>query len=153
MGEVDPSGVPCEVATDQQACLALLDGARPTENSWKACGKTCGETCVYWGLVVTRGDEVGPHRLPDLFELALDTAVEGCVRETYGVVDAAFLARRAPAAERREAYAQIAADRAQTQLLAELAASGSPERVAQLGAPTAEQATRMARTQAQALAA
>ena len=56
--------------------------------------------------------EVEPQDELELFAFALENAVEGCVRETFGVVDAAFRATRAPTAELRALYARIAADEA-----------------------------------------
>ena len=56
--------------------------------------------------------EVAPSAPRSLVAFAIENAVEGCVRETYGVVDAAFRAHRAPTAELRAVYAEIAADEA-----------------------------------------
>lgn len=54
--------------------------------------------------------EVAPPAERSLFDVALENAVEGCVRETYGVVDALFRSKQAPNAEIRDLFAHIAAD-------------------------------------------
>lgn len=54
-----------------------------------------------------------PHDLGrDLLALAVENAVEGCVRETFGVVDALHRAQTAPTAELRALFAEIAEDEA-----------------------------------------
>jgi len=47
-----------------------------------------------------------------LFEVALENAVEGCVRETYGAAVGAWQARRAPDDRVRRAFAPVVADEA-----------------------------------------
>ncbi|MBX3191883.1 MAG: ferritin-like domain-containing protein [Labilithrix sp.] len=54
---------------------------------------------------------VGPMSTRDLFSIALENVVEGCVRETYGALVAAFQARIA-APELRPMLARIALDEA-----------------------------------------
>jgi hypothetical protein len=61
--------------------------------------------------VVSRGG------LRDLFALALENAVEGCVRETWGALQAAWQARWAESAHVRAAYRSIARDEAMHALL------------------------------------
>ncbi len=53
-----------------------------------------------------------------LFEVALENAVEGCVRETFGVVIAAWQAEHAESPAARGCYAQIAEDEARHAALA-----------------------------------
>ena len=50
------------------------------------------------------------HRSRDLRAFAIENAVEGCVRETYGAALATFQASRARAADVREAMREIARD-------------------------------------------
>jgi len=54
--------------------------------------------------------EVAPPRSRDLLAFAIENAVEGCVRETYGALDAAFRAHRAPTEALRALYAEVAVD-------------------------------------------
>lgn len=53
-----------------------------------------------------------------LLELAIDNAREGCVRETFGAVAAAYQARAASDDEIREAFSEIARDEAEHAALA-----------------------------------
>lgn len=53
-----------------------------------------------------------PSRVPSLFELAKENAVEGCVREAWGALVAAFQAARATDLAVRAAFARIAEDEA-----------------------------------------
>jgi rubrerythrin len=55
---------------------------------------------------------VEPRPVRDLTEIARENAVEGCVRETYGALLAAYQARAAGDPEVRAALAQIAEDEA-----------------------------------------
>lgn len=57
-----------------------------------------------------RPPEVEPLPLRPLFEVALDNAVEGCVRETFGALVAHHQALHARDAEVREAMTRIAGD-------------------------------------------
>jgi hypothetical protein len=61
---------------------------------------------------------VPPFRARSLEEMAVENAVEGCVRETFGASVAAHQARRAAVPEIRQAMAGIARDEAQHALLA-----------------------------------
>lgn len=54
--------------------------------------------------------EVAPPRVRTLEALAIENAIEGCVRETWGAVVALWQAQRAPDAEMRAAFALIARD-------------------------------------------
>jgi hypothetical protein len=54
--------------------------------------------------------EVAPPRARTLEALAIENAIEGCVRETWGAVVALWQAQRAPDAEMRAAFALIARD-------------------------------------------
>ena len=54
--------------------------------------------------------EVTPPRDRSLEALAIENAVEGCVRETWGAVVALWQSQRAPDAEMRAAFALIARD-------------------------------------------
>ena len=54
----------------------------------------------------------------DLFGLALDNRVEGCVRETFGAALAAWQARHATAPSLRRAFEHIARDEARHAALA-----------------------------------
>lgn len=54
--------------------------------------------------------EVTPPRVRTLEALAIENAIEGCVRETWGAVVALWQAQRAPDAEMRAAFALIARD-------------------------------------------
>lgn len=63
-----------------------------------------------FGGIVSAVD-VAPMAVRDLFALALENAVEGAVRETYGALVAAFQAERA-ASELRPLYRRIARDEA-----------------------------------------
>jgi hypothetical protein len=53
---------------------------------------------------------VAPHTARSLYDVALENAVEGCVRETYGVVDALFRSQQAQDAQVRQLFAGIAED-------------------------------------------
>lgn len=70
---------------------------------------------VVASLAVRRGSSPRPpteatRRLRDLRAFAIENAVEGCVRETYGAALATFQASRARAADVREAMRAIAED-------------------------------------------
>ncbi len=54
--------------------------------------------------------QVTPHTERSLYDVALENAVEGCVRETYGVVDALYRSQQAQAPEVRALFARIAQD-------------------------------------------
>jgi hypothetical protein len=54
--------------------------------------------------------EIARHAPRSLEALAIENAVEGCVRETWGAVVALWQAQRAPDAEMRAAFALIARD-------------------------------------------
>ena len=56
--------------------------------------------------------EVSAHTRRSVFDIALENAVEGCVRETYGVVDALYRSQQAPSVEVRALFAKIAEDEA-----------------------------------------
>ena len=68
-----------------------------------------GALAATYGVAVPSVD-VAPHQERSLFEVALENAVEGCVRETYGVVDALYRSKQAPSAEIRALFERIAAD-------------------------------------------
>jgi hypothetical protein len=54
--------------------------------------------------------QVTPHAERSLYDVALENAVEGCVRETYGVVDALYRSQHAQDPDVRAAFAVIAKD-------------------------------------------
>jgi len=54
--------------------------------------------------------EVAPRQERCLFDIALENATEGCVRETFGVVDALYRAQQAPTEALRALFARIAED-------------------------------------------
>jgi hypothetical protein len=56
--------------------------------------------------------EVSAHVVRSVFDIALENAVEGCVRETYGVVDALYRSQQAPSPAIRGLFAKIAEDEA-----------------------------------------
>ncbi len=68
-----------------------------------------GALAATYGIAVP-AVEVAPHQDRSLFEVALENAVEGCVRETYGVVDALYRSRKAPSPEIRALFGRIAED-------------------------------------------
>ncbi|MFT6162876.1 MAG: hypothetical protein ACJA00_005480, partial [Myxococcota bacterium] len=52
--------------------------------------------------------EVAEHVIRSVFDIALENAVEGCVRETYGVVDALYRSQQATNSEVRGLFSKIA---------------------------------------------
>jgi len=56
--------------------------------------------------------EVAPYQQRDFAEFARENAVEGCVRETFGVADALYRSKQAPTAGLRSAFKRIARDEA-----------------------------------------
>jgi rubrerythrin len=56
--------------------------------------------------------EVAEHVIRSMFDIALENAVEGCVRETYGVVDALYRSQQATNSEVRGLFSKIAKDEA-----------------------------------------
>ena len=90
--------------------------------------------------------EVAPPVERDAFAIALENAVEGCVRETYGALVAAYQAKRAGDPEVRRFFARIAADEANhAELSHEIAAWLEPQL-------TAGERARIAAAKAEALA-
>ena len=68
-------------------------------------------------LAVRRGaaivpPEIGPERPRSIHEMAMENAIEGCVRETFGAAVALWQSRTARDLELRAAYARIAEDEA-----------------------------------------
>jgi hypothetical protein len=58
-------------------------------------------------------------RQPSLLELALDNAIEGCLRETFGALVATYQSRHAKNPDLRAAFARIAVDEAEHAALAQ----------------------------------
>jgi rubrerythrin len=90
--------------------------------------------------------EVAPPAARDAFAIALENAVEGCVRETYGALVAAYQARRAEDPSIRRFFERIAADEANHAALShDIAAWLEPQL-------TAEERARIAAAKTEALA-
>ncbi|MBS2033288.1 MAG: ferritin-like domain-containing protein, partial [Deltaproteobacteria bacterium] len=99
--ELSALGAPEELcARARQAALEEIDHTR----TMRALAEGRG------GIVVA--PELGPERLRSTRELAVENAVEGCVRETFGAALALWQSRAARDPELRQAFARIAEDEA-----------------------------------------
>ena len=105
-------------------------------------------------LAIEHGAQLTPpprsvKRLPSLFELARENAVEGCVRETYGALVCMLQAEAAAEPRLRKQMAAIASDEARHAALAwhvldeEIAAAPESEAWHWLGLPSREEAKRL----------
>lgn len=113
---------------------ALVSAARVASEEERAHAALFSRLAERRGARV-RSPELNAER-PSLFELALENASEGCVRETYGALIALHQAEHAADPELRDAFRAVAADEiAHAAFSWELAAwfeqaLGVPERVA-----------------------
>lgn len=99
--DLERLGAPAELVT--RARDAALDEVDHAERM--------GAMAREHGAVVP-GVQVSAHVQRSVYDIALENAVEGCVRETYGVVDALYRSRQAPSAAVRALFAKIAMDEA-----------------------------------------
>lgn len=99
------------------APLDLVRRARRSASDEERHAWVMGDLARSRGVDVPPVD-VAPAGEPSLFDLALENAVEGCVRETFGAADALYRAQHAPSVALRELFAAIAADEADHALLA-----------------------------------
>lgn len=97
--------------SEHGAPAALVARARAAAADEVDHAARMGQIAMRHGVEV-RAVQVSERQERSLFDIALENAVEGCVRETFGVVDAAYRAERAPTAELRELFARIADDEA-----------------------------------------
>lgn len=112
--ELEAASVP---AFEELAAELARHGA-PEElraGAWRAADDERRHAARASALVRRRGHEpgapeVGPAPAGDLEALARHNAVEGCVRETWGALLAAFQARNATAEDVRAAQVEIAGD-------------------------------------------
>lgn len=87
---------------------ALVSAARAAGREERAHAALFSRLAERRGARV-RSPEV-PAELPSLFELALENAAEGCVRETYGALVALHQAEHAADPELRDAFRAVAGD-------------------------------------------
>lgn len=89
--------------------LSRVEAARSDEVRHAAL---VGELAHEAGCEVPGGHHASPEVPRELAVIALENAVEGCVRETYGALVAMFIARRATTPRVREIFSGIARDEA-----------------------------------------
>lgn len=89
--------------------LSRVEAARSDEVRHAAL---VGELAHEAGCEVPGGHHASPAVPRELAVIALENAVEGCVRETYGALVAMFIARRATTPRVREIFSGIARDEA-----------------------------------------
>jgi hypothetical protein len=87
----------------------LIERARAAAEDEVDHAARMGALAATYSVAVPSVD-VAPHQDRSLYDVALENAVEGCVRETYGVVDALYRSKQAPTAEIRALFQRIAED-------------------------------------------
>jgi hypothetical protein len=91
----------------------LVRRARQARRDEIAHAQIMAERAAALGAHVQPVIAVSWAKQPTLLELALDNAIEGCVRETYGALVATYQSRHAENPDLRAAFARIAADEAE----------------------------------------
>lgn len=93
------------------APVNLVSAARGAARQERRHARVVAKLAISRG-VTPRAPSARASRARDLRSFAIENAVEGCVRETYGAALATFQAARARAADVREAMRSIALDEA-----------------------------------------